>query len=242
MRHTIISMFAVLSLVPGAYASDSNIDLAGNSSQFQGNNLFADLVADLGAALSYKAVAPAEPLGITGFDIGLEISATKMETNALNAATGDDAPSTLYIPKVHLHKGLPFGIDVGAFYTSIPSSNIGVFGGEIRYAILEGSTITPALAIRGTFTQLSGVDNFDLTTMGLELTISKGFAMFTPYAGVGRIQMDGETSVPGIPDESVSKDKYFIGLNFNLGLVNFAAETEQTGDNSTTSAKIGFRF
>jgi hypothetical protein len=28
----------------------------------------------------------------------------------------------------------------------------------------------------------------------------------------------------------------------NLGLMNFAAETEQTGDNATTSAKIGVRF
>lgn len=236
MKRAIISLFAVLSVVPSAHAANSTIDM----DVFSGP--FADLVSDLGAALSYKAVAPAEPLGITGFDIGLEISATKMETGALDSATGGDAPSTLYVPKVHLHKGLPFGIDVGAFYTNIPSSNIGVFGAEVRYAILKGSTITPALAIRGTYSKLSGVDNFGLTTMGLELTISKGFVMFTPYAGIGRIQMDGKTSIPGISDESVSENKYFIGLNFNLGLMNFAAETEQTGENSTTSAKFGFRF
>jgi hypothetical protein len=220
-------------------ANSSKVDLSLISGQ---QDVFGDLVKDLGAAVNYKLVAPAEPLGILGFDVSLEVSGTSMESSALESATSGDAPGTLYIPKVHLHKGLPFGLDVGAFITSIPSSNIEVIGGELRYALMEGSTITPAISVRGTYSQMSGVDKFDLNTTGLELSISKGFLMLTPYAGIGAVRYQGDTSLVGLSQETINEKKYFLGLNFSLGLVNFAAETEQTGDNTTTSAKIGVRF
>ena len=224
-----------------ANAADTELTLS--SSTVTSQNIFSDLVKDIGAATNYKSVAPAEPLGTLGFDFSFELSGTSVEhKDSLKAVAGNDAPDTLYVPKLHLHKGLPLGFDVGAFYTSVPSSNISVFGGELRYAIMEGSTLTPALAVRGTYSQMSGVTDFDLNTTGLELSVSKGFAMFTPYAGVGTVRYSGGTNISGINDEKISETKYFLGLNFSLGLVNFAAETEQTGDNSTTSAKIGVRF
>jgi hypothetical protein len=222
--------------LPSAWAG-GEINNMGALSQ----DLFKDLTADLGAALSYKAITPAEPLGTLGFDIGFEVSSTKMETPALEQATTGNAPDNLLVPKLHLHKGLPLGFDVGAFYTSVPDSNIGLIGGELRYALYEGGTLTPAVSIRGTFSRLTGVDELDLTTRGLELSISKGFAFVTPYAGIGTVWIDGQTSV-GLADENLSKNKYFLGFNLNLGLMNIAAETEQTGDNATTSAKIGVRF
>lgn len=205
--------------------------------------VFKDLTADLGAALSYKAIRPAEPLGSLGFDIGFEVSSTSLESSALEAATsGDATDSKLLVPKLHISKGLPFGFDVGAFYTSVPSSNIGLIGGELSYALFKGGTVSPAVSIRGTFSRLTGVDELDLTTKGLELSVSKGFAMFTPYAGIGQVWIDSQTSTGAWQDESLTKSKYFLGINFNLGLVNLAAETEQTGDNNSTSAKIGVRF
>lgn len=226
-------------LLPNAYASDSNLDI---SKIKDSQSLFSDLIEDLGAALSYKAITPAEPLGTLGFDIGFEISGTTIKGKGISSATNDNGPSTLYIPKLHVHKGLPYGFDVGAFYTLVPDSNIEAIGGELRYEILKGGAVSPSVAIRGTYSILSGVDDLDLTTTGLEFSISKGFASFTPYAGIGRIKMDGETTFIGIENESITKNKYFVGLNFSLGLVSFTAETEQTGENSTTSAKFGFRF
>jgi len=236
IRYTICGLLASFTLLPGAYAA--NIDNIGSLLQVQ----FKDLTSDLGAALSYKAIRPAEPMGSLGFDIGFEVTSTKMETNAMELATSDNAPSQLLVPKLHISKGLPFGFDVGAFYTSVPSSNIGLVGGELSYAIFEGGTLAPAISIRGTFSRLTGVDELDLTTKGLELSVSKGFAFFTPYAGVGQVWIDSSTDVTGLSDESLTKNKYFLGINMNLGLMNIAAETEQTGDNISTSAKIGVRF
>jgi len=215
----------------------TDLDNVGSLNQGQ----FKDLTADLGAALSYKTLRPADPLGSLGFDIGFEVSSTKMESDALELATTDDASSRLYVPKLRLIKGLPYSFDVGAFYTSVPSSNIGLVGGELNYAVHEGSAASPAVSLRGTFTLMTGVDDMDMTTKGLELSISKGFAFFTPYAGIGTVWIDSESNV-GQDDENLNKNKYFLGFNFKLGLMDIAAETEQTGDNTSTSAKIGVRF
>ncbi len=236
-RKRVITMVAALALAPATWAG-SDINNIGALNQ----GLFKDLTADLGAALSYKAIRPAEPLGSLGFDIGFEVSSTSLESSALETATSGEATSSqLLVPKLHISKGLPFGFDVGAFYTSVPSSNIGLIGGELSYALLEGGMLSPAVSIRGTFSRLTGVDQLDLSTKGLELSVSKGFAFFTPYAGIGQVWINSETNT-GLEDESLTKNKYFLGINFNLGLVNFAAETEQTGDNASTSAKIGVRF
>lgn len=240
VKNTICGVVAGYALLLSgfSFAASSDIDSIDSLLQTQ----FKDLTADLGAALSYKAIRPAEPMGSLGFDIGFEVTSTKMESDALELSTSGNAPSELLLPKLHVSKGLPFGFDVGAFYTSVPSSNIGLIGGELSYALYEGGTLSPAVSIRGTFSRLTGVDQLDLTTKGLELSISKGFAFFTPYAGIGQVWIDSETNVVGLEDESLTKDKYFLGINFNLGLINFAAETEKTGDNASTSAKIGVRF
>lgn len=242
LAHMLFAATFAVTAAPQLAVADSELDFGRFSTITNKQDVFGGLVKDLGAAVNYKSVAPAEPLGILGFDVGMEVSGTSVETTSLEELTSGDAPGTLYVPKLHVHKGLPFGLDVGAFITSIPSSNIEVIGGELRYAIMEGSTVTPAIAVRGTYSQLSGVDDFDLNTTGLELSISKGFLMLTPYAGIGTVRYQGDTTVSGLNKETITEKKYFLGLNFSLGLVNFAAETEQTGDNTTTSAKIGVRF
>ncbi|MEQ1588817.1 MAG: hypothetical protein ABL902_00495, partial [Gallionella sp.] len=92
---------------------------AGNTidpSQFTGAQAnFKIFSEDLGAALSYKAVTPPAPLGITGFDLGLEVTSTKMRN--LDIATGGS--NTLPVPKLHVYKGLPMNFDIGAVYSAV---------------------------------------------------------------------------------------------------------------------------
>jgi hypothetical protein len=205
---------------------------------------FKALSEDFGAALSYKPITPAAPLGITGFDIGVEVSATDMTKSAAawKTATGKDALSTLPVPKLHVAKGLPFGIDVAAFYTAIPTTNISVYGAELRYAILEGGLTMPAVAVRGAMTKLNGIDQLSFSTKSADISISKGFAMFTPYAGVGQVWVDSSTTVAGLQAETFTQPKMFVGANLNLGLTNLAAEVDKTGGVQTISAKMGFRW
>lgn len=236
-----IAAVALAATSLGAQAG-GDIDTLGNLAQSE-FRLFSE---DLGAALSYKALAPAEPLGITGFDVGVEMTATSMEHSSLfDQASSDSGFDTLPVAKLHVHKGLPFNFDVGAFLSTAPDSNIRLMGAELRYAFIEGGVAMPAVAVRGTYTQLSGVDQLDLNTRGVELTISKGFTMLTPYAGIGRVWT---TSTPDLPspislsEEEFSQDKFYVGANLNFGLMNLAIEGDKTGDAASYGLKLGVRW
>lgn len=234
-----LTLFLLLTAASGPALADNDIDSLSNLVQTE----FKLLSEDLGSAISYRGVIPAEPLGITGFDLGLEVTATSIEnTAAWDLASSGDAPSTLYLPKLHVHKGLPLNFDVGAFYTSVPSTNIRLWGAELRYAIMEGGVALPAVAVRGTYSSLDGIDELDMDTKGLELSISKGFAMLTPYAGIGTVRVTSTPHVVGLSEESFSHSKVFAGVNLNLGLLNMDLEGDKTGDNTSYTLKLGWRF
>lgn len=205
---------------------------------------FRLLSEDLGAALSFKPLIPAEPLGITGFDLGLAVTGTDLKNKQLMelAARGEDVPTLLPLPTLRLHKGLPFNIDVGVQYAAVPDSNIKLWGGELRWAALEGGTLLPAVSLRGAFTRLQGVDQLKIETKSIDVSISKGFAMLTPYAGVGQVWITSTPQgVPTLREEDFTATKAYVGLNINLG-VNLAIEADTTGGVKTYGAKLGFRF
>ncbi len=201
---------------------------------------FRDFADDLGAALSYKPVTPTAPLGVTGFDIGLEATSTKIRN--LDRATSSSS-TDLVVPKLHVYKGLPLGFDIAAFYSAVPSSNIKLYGWELRYAILDGGIAEPAVGIRGAMTKLTGVSQMDLNTKSLDMSISKGFAIFTPYAGIGTVWVDSTPNgIPTLTKVSDRENKVFAGGNLNLGVANVALEYDKTGSAPSYSAKLGFRF
>jgi hypothetical protein len=213
--------------------------------QLLGQSEFRQLSEDLGAALSFKPLIPAESLGITGFDLGLSATATKLGERGVwrKATANSDLPGYLIVPSLRLHKGLPFDIDIGATATIVPSSNIRIYGGELRWAVLPGSTVTPALALRASFTALNGVEQLGMRTMGLDASISKGFAFLTPYAGIGSVHVSSKpSSATGLAKTSFYRTKIFVGANLNFGLLNFAGEADRTGDISSYGIKMGFRF
>lgn len=163
-----LPLFALTSAVLSAPAA-ADLDSLGFLNQAQ----FWLLSEDLGAALSYKAILPAEPLGTTGFDLGVEVTAVSLENTVVFAlASSGDSINTLYIPKLHLHKGLPFNFDIGAFFSAVPDSNINLWGAELRYAVLAGSTTMPAIAVRASYSQLNGVNQLEFSTTGVDVSIS----------------------------------------------------------------------
>jgi hypothetical protein len=236
MKFQHICVLAVAALGAPAFASD-DLDDVRSLTQAE----FGKLAQDFTAAASYKGVSPAEPLGVVGFDIGVELTSTKMKHGDIWKKAGADS-STLYMPKVHIHKGLPFDIDVGASLSAVPGTDIKLGGAEIKYAIIEGGTATPAVSIRGAITRLYGVDELDLNTRSVELTVSKGFLNVTPYAGVGKVWGTLTPNFASLTREKPDANKVFAGVNFNLGFGNLAAEVDDTGGNKSYSVKLGFRL
>ena len=113
----------------------------------------------------------------------------------------------------------------------------------MSYAILEGGVASPAVAIRGTMTKLSGVDQLSFDTKGVDLSISKGFAMLTPYAGIGEVWVDSKPdATTGLKDESFQQTKYYAGLNINFALLNIALDYDNTDSTNSYTVKLGWRF
>ena len=205
-------------------AVGSEIELPSDFSQSQ----LEDLGRQFGTAISYTPLAPAEPLGILGFDVGLEVTMVDIDQDEdFWADTDDDLPNYLLFPKIHVQKGLPLGFDVGLLYAKSPGTNIGLLGGELKWAFVKGGIAFPAIALRGSYTQLVGVDDLDLATYGIDLSISKGFAFLTPYAGIGQIWIQAEEKADiGLDEEDLNLTKGFIGLKLTLLLFSFVVEAD----------------
>jgi hypothetical protein len=242
-RHLILIRFALLAWLFTAAPWGRAADI--NTLQLLTQAEFRAFSEDLSAVASFKPMIPSESMGLTGFDIGAAVSGTRLENKAVweKAAAGASVPSTLPVPMLRVHKGLPWNIDVGASLAKVPSTDITIVGGELRWAVLPGSTVLPAVALRASASALSGVDQLSFRSYGFDVSISKGFAFLTPYAGVGIVRSTSKPDAAALlANESFSQGKVFAGLNVNFGLANLLIETDKTGDATSYGVKVGFRF
>jgi hypothetical protein len=226
MKKYVLAVLLVLVMAVPAMAK-TDITFPSTFTQDQ----FKSFSADMGMAISYQALSPAAPLGGTlpGFDAGVEASVVKLDKSASYyssiksavTASGKDFPNSLVFPRVHVQVGFPvIPVDLGVSYTSVPNSEIKLVGYEIKYAVIKGGLVMPAVAIRGAYTKLSGLKELDLSTKSLDLSISKGILIFTPYAGIGEVWITSQahTGTPLIPleTENITKSKFFVGTKVKV--------------------------
>jgi len=239
LKHALVAAVILAASLPAAAADINQI-------QTLTQDEFHRLSQDLGAALSYKPLTPAEPLGLFGFDLGVAATTTKIENPAVLQKVGAGDISNVTVPSLRFNLGLPLSLDVGVMAGAAPGTNIQLYGAELRWAFVKGDTVMPAIALRASTTQLSGVDQLDFNTRGVDVSISKGFALFTPYGGIGKVWVTGTPNVMPNPnnlsEESFTLNKAFVGLNMNFVLVNVALEGDKTGDATSYGVKLGFRF
>lgn len=198
--------------------------------------MFRDFSEEAGTVLLYRAVGPAAPLGLLGFDIGVEATATKIHDGRdywKKAIKNQNPPSYVVAPKLHVQKGLPLNFDVGLVYSQVPDTNIQYAGGEVKYAILKGGPVRPAVAVRGSYSQLFGVDQLEFRTYGLELTASKGFGVgvkIIPYAGLGQHWFESKPkNLPAgvsLNKESFSMTRGVVGARLQIALFAVTAEAD----------------
>src|SRR5262249_409146 len=134
----IASVFAVLILHSyTAAAADNDINIPAGTTQQD----FKDLTEELGLAISYMPLAPAEPLGLLGFDGGVEISFVNLDQSKpvwAKVVSDGSIPDYVPFPKLHAQVGLPLNLDVGVVYSKVPDSNISMIGGELKWAFIGG--------------------------------------------------------------------------------------------------------
>lgn len=236
-RLSATSIFYALLATPAGVFADS-LDSVSSLNQSQ----FRSLAEALGAATHYKSIAPVEPLGTLGFDIGVELSSSDIDGELFDlASSGDFKGTELLLPRLHAHKGLPFGLDVGASIAQIPDSDLTVLGGELRFNWAAGNALLPAFGLRLSHSILQESDDLDIANSAVELGISKGFLPLTPYAGVGLVRTSARHSSVDLSSESFNQRKVYAGVTLNLGVA-FTVEIDRTGDTRTYTAKAGIRF
>lgn len=180
---------------------------------------FDDFILDLGTAISFTPMTPAKTLGLLGLDISGEVTVCDLSNSEAwkYLIEDNDTFSYLPLPRVHAQKGLPFGIDVGGMLASMPDSNIQVWGLEIKKSLIDegGLAPIPAVSARVSYSVLEGVDDIDLKTYSVDLMISKDVLMFTPYAALSYLNIEGKETSPyvtGLLDVECSDTRFLGGL------------------------------
>src|SRR5438067_9726476 len=84
---------------------------------------FDSIAKDLVATIDYKALQPAESTGVVGFGLGVVATYVPVDVKQdWKTATGTNF-SGLGLVGIQVTKGLPLDIDLGAFYSPVPSTN-----------------------------------------------------------------------------------------------------------------------
>ncbi len=236
ISHTSLALAftAVLASTPHAWAGDLN-----NLSSLSQTEFLA-LSKDLAATTSTKSMEPAASLGIAGFDVSASTTLTQTQASSAWQTVSGNSMSELVQTKLSVSKGLSNKTEVGGFVSKVSSANVSAAGVHMKYALIEGNAIMPALAIRGSYSRMGGVSDMELNNTGLDVLLSKGFVGFTPYVGVGTVYT--QASATGKNDENYRQNKSFAGVSWNVLLLNLSAEYDRTGKNASYGFKAGLRF
>lgn len=220
---------------------------------------FALLSSDVALALSSAILQPASTTGFSGFAVDLEAATTPIQRQSVGAPTAGFSnqvwpiasaqPSALYVPSVHVRKGLPYSFELGGRLIYLASSNAYAAQGEGKWALNEGFEYIPDLAVRGAYTRLFGVKDWFLSTADLDLLLSKRFGLLgatslTPYVAARLTWISASSDVidfapaldttppappatPGgaaFPSFDAALYRTTVGLRFTASAVSLAVE------------------
>jgi hypothetical protein len=214
---------------------------------------FAEFSRVIAQAIFADPVQPARATSVLGFDVGLAATAVKVDENASywirSVPSSSEFSRSGYagVPRIVASKGFGGGT-VSATYAQINSSGIKTYGGAIDVPIIRGSVVSPELALRASYSTLTGVDVFKLKTYGVEAYLSKGFGPLTPYVALGKMRsdarghIDSPTLLP-VADlrDSADLTRYTAGVRISLLLPKLVIQVTKAQVQSY-SAKISIGF
>jgi hypothetical protein len=158
----------------------------GTSYSAQADGNFRVFARQLGAALTSSNLTAPVTLGVLGFAVSPEISFIDLPGDPLPLSA--EWKGMLRLPSLHVRKGLPWSFEIGARGAWIEQTRMGAATIELLWAVNEGFSHLPNVAIRASLTRLINGGDLDLTAGGADLSIGKQFVVadtmtVTPYAG-----------------------------------------------------------
>ena len=202
---------------------------------------FLRLSKDLASVTALRALSPGVTLNLLGFDIGVEVGVTKVDSTDIWKKAGGGATDVI-TPRLTIHKGLAAGVDIGASIGAAGGTGTQTLGAIVRYQFIEPGLITPGATIRLTANRDIGANKVSVRTLGADFVVAKPLVIVTPYIGIGTVR--AETSAPStlLSNVTVNRTRTFVGFDARLAFATVSAEAEKIGDTTTISSKLGFRF
>jgi hypothetical protein len=113
--------------------------------------------------------------------------------------------SILQVYTLKARKGLPFGFEVTGALGYLANTTMWLGGADIRWSLLEGFRTgflgyMPDISAGGGVRTLTGTSKFDLTTVGVDVQVSKPLALaesavLTPYVGYQYLWIFGDSEI-----------------------------------------------
>lgn len=214
------------------------------------NAAFKRLINQWGFIVAPNANHSARTTGFGGFHFSIEGMYTKIDdgsdywrlgsrgsrdpSNNQASVYNTGPPSVVQLYSVKARKSFGFGLELMTTVGFVPDSTILTGGADVRMSLLEGFRtgamgILPDVAVGGGIRTITGTPEFQLTTVGLDVQISKPLtiaseSVLTPFIGYQYLWIFGDsglidmtpatdpvgycgfsgTNVPGNPDPNSS--------------------------------------
>ena len=214
MRHLATALaLAVLSALP-AHAAGIGLGPGFTTADLRG------LTDALGDALTFPNLGPAAPTGITGFEVLAAAGGPQVDTGAhwWHEVDGSTVGGVFYAQRLIVRKGLPANLDAGVQVGEVLGQRF--WGGEFRWALLEGSTVSPAAALRATYTRRAS-SRVAADVADVQIVVSKGFVVVTPYAALGyrRVSADVTFGSPVAASHSATAGRWIGAVGARVKLL-----------------------
>jgi hypothetical protein len=216
---------AILVGGPAAYADNNDFELTKlgkpDGAESAANVNFRAFARTFAAALTSTNLMPPETLGHAGFSLNAELAVVGLPTETeVMLPTSRTQTNSLLVPSLHVRKGLPFSMELGARVGWVDRSKMFAATGELKCALNEGFIWLPDVGARLHVTRLLGNSDFDLTAAGLDVGVGKQFPLggmvtLTPYGGMDFVGVAASSdTIDFNPSRTVGEtlDSPFAGL------------------------------
>lgn len=182
---------------------------------------FKRLMNQYGFAFAPTAMHSARTTGFGGFHLSLEAAITKIDDgadywkkgtqgsfdkSANKASVRNTSPSsTLTLYSAKIRKSFGFGLELTGSVGFMPNTSIVGGGADVRLSLLEGFRegipgVLPDIAVGGGVRTITGTPEFQMTTAGLDVQISKPLpiadsSIITPWFGYQYVWIFGDSGL-----------------------------------------------
>lgn len=229
-KHLAASAVALLLAAPAWAAEQNDVVIYPGSTQSEWLTAseYRKLIGEHGLLIASKTIAPSNTLGVNGFDAGFELTTGIIHGQDpywTKAAKDGDIPRVFTYPTLRVRKGLPFSLEGGMTVSYLPFTQQQVLGGQFRFAVHEGFSLVPDVAIQLSYDEYVGNEQLDMNvktgTASLGYTWAFGempglnTGRISAWVSYGKLAIDSQVNLRAIPNTDEAALLTSLGTDAN---------------------------